>query len=338
MVRGIHSLPADLVITISIAIVALIATVIPGLWMTPFRFICGIPLVLFLPGYAFVAALFPKASQSPDSDAKPPNSWLQSQETGITLSTRIILSFGLSVVLSPLVALILTLTPWGISLISIVLGLTSITIVCSAFAIIYRQSVPPKRRFSVPYRDWLETARGADRQRQAVVGALVLCLVCATAGVGYTVITVGESEQYTAFYLLSDDGESTAEDYPTMFRSGEEQSLQVGVENAEQEPMTYTIVIELHRVEERDGRIQILDREALDQFQMMVEHGETETHAHTITPTMTGDDLRLTYLLYKGEPPAEPTPENAYRHTHLSITVTDPEPTETNQTINRLAD
>ncbi len=36
---------------------------------------------------------------------------------------------------------------------------------------------------------------------------------------------------------------------------------------------------------------------------------------------MQGDDLRLTLLLYNGEPPAEPTADNAYRVARLPIEV-----------------
>jgi len=36
---------------------------------------------------------------------------------------------------------------------------------------------------------------------------------------------------------------------------------------------------------------------------------------------MTGENLRVQYLLYRGDPPAEPTQENAYRSLHLWVDV-----------------
>lgn len=37
---------------------------------------------------------------------------------------------------------------------------------------------------------------------------------------------------------------------------------------------------------------------------------------------MTGDELRLQYLLYRGSPPATSTQSNAYREVHLWVNVT----------------
>jgi uncharacterized membrane protein len=43
-----------------------------------------------------------------------------------------------------------------------------------------------------------------------------------------------------------------------------------------------------------------------------------------VTPTLTGQRLRLAYLLYRGSPPPDPTVENAYREVHLWINVSAP--------------
>jgi uncharacterized membrane protein len=63
--------------------------------ISPVRIILGLPLVLFLPGYALIAALFPRKD---DLD-------------GIE---RIALSFGLSIAISPLLGLGLNYTPFGL--------------------------------------------------------------------------------------------------------------------------------------------------------------------------------------------------------------------------------
>jgi uncharacterized membrane protein len=49
--------------------------------------------------------------------------------------------------------------------------------------------------------------------------------------------------------------------------------------------------------------------------------GETWTEEYGITPTMEGERLRLVFLLYEGEPPANPTLENAYRSSRLWVNV-----------------
>jgi len=52
---------------------------------------------------------------------------------------------------------------------------------------------------------------------------------------------------------------------------------------------------------------------------------------HTVAPTLPGERLRLVYLLYKGDPPAEPTVENAYREVHLWVNVSEGTGGEENQ-------
>ena len=58
------------------------------------RIILGIPFLLFFPGYALMAALFPKRE-------------------GMYGVERIALSFGLSIAVVPLIGLILNYTHWG---------------------------------------------------------------------------------------------------------------------------------------------------------------------------------------------------------------------------------
>jgi uncharacterized membrane protein len=68
----------------------------------------------------------------------------------------------------------------------------------------------------------------------------------------------------------------------------------------------------------------VLERERLRQFRPRVTHNGTWHRPHTVTPTLTGERLRLTYLLYRGESPATPTVGNAYREVHLWVNVTAP--------------
>jgi uncharacterized membrane protein len=57
----------------------------------------------------------------------------------------------------------------------------------------------------------------------------------------------------------------------------------------------------------------------LDRFQTSLAHNETYLQEHEIRPTIAGDTLRLTFLLYQGDPATNPTVDNAYRHVHLWI-------------------
>jgi hypothetical protein len=84
----------------------------------------GTIFILWLPGYAFIKALFPK--QLP----------LRTNDKDLDTIERIALSIGMSIALVPIVGLLLNYTPWGIRLTPIVLSLLGLTIVFAAAAVI----------------------------------------------------------------------------------------------------------------------------------------------------------------------------------------------------------
>jgi putative Mn2+ efflux pump MntP len=84
------------------------------------RYILGGVLVLFLPGYMFILALYP---------ANLPLKTLKERFENVE---RFALSIGMSLALVTLVGLLLNYTPWGIRLTPIVISLTILTI---AFAL-----------------------------------------------------------------------------------------------------------------------------------------------------------------------------------------------------------
>ena len=131
-------------------------------------------------------------------------------------------------------------------------------------------------------------------------------------------------ESFSEFYLLTENqsGSLTAEDYPTNFTEGEGESLVVGVTNHEHQPENYTVVSQIQRVRVANNSTTVLERNELQRFDLQLANNETWTRQHTVAPTMTGERLRLVYLLYRGSAPANPTTENAYRETHLWVNVT----------------
>ena len=83
----------DLLIIFLTTLIAIIFILTPKLNETFIRTILGLFLILFIPGYSLIAALFPKKD---DLD-------------GIE---RAALSFGLSIAVTPLIGLALNYTPW----------------------------------------------------------------------------------------------------------------------------------------------------------------------------------------------------------------------------------
>ena len=80
----------------------------------------GTAYVLFLPGYAAMAALVPGNDR-------------------LALIERVALSIGLSIAIVPLVALALNFTPWGIRLMPVVWSVASLVLLSSAVAWIRRR-------------------------------------------------------------------------------------------------------------------------------------------------------------------------------------------------------
>jgi Protein of unknown function (DUF1616) len=88
------------------------------------RYMFGGILVLWLPGYAFIKTLFPTEVPFKTSDRN------------LDLIERVVLSFGMSLALVPIVGLLLNYTPWGIRLIPITLSLTALTLTFATAALI----------------------------------------------------------------------------------------------------------------------------------------------------------------------------------------------------------
>jgi uncharacterized membrane protein len=121
----------DLIFVIFLMFLCIPFILIPPLnEISPIRIILGLPLVLFLPGYALIAALFPRKE---DLDA----------------IERIALSFGLSIAVVPLLGLALNYTPFGIRLLPILIVLSVFTISLAISAYVRRSMIPEEDRFSV---------------------------------------------------------------------------------------------------------------------------------------------------------------------------------------------
>lgn len=356
--KSVRELPADLVAVVVLVLVTCFVVLVPVVNETPLRIVFGLPFLLFLPGYALVAALFPEEGTSPhalqddptaetggdgtetadegsladaEDDAASTGNFLAgtAENRGIDGIERVALSFGLSIAVVPLVGLLLNFTPWGIRLQPILVSISAVTLGLVAVAATRRRALPVEERFSVPYRRWIETGRREvfepdTRLDGALNVLLAVSILLAIGSVGYAVMFPPQGEAYTEFYILGEDeeGELVAANYPTEFELGESQPIVVGVGNQEHETIEYTVVVQLQVVEVDGNESTVVERDELDRFSTpAIVHNETWHHDHEIRPTMTGDDLRVQYLLYTDEPPAEPTLENSYRDVHLWIDV-----------------
>ena len=320
----------DLVSVVALALLTVAPAFLPGeqgVWEVP-RVPLGFALVFFLPGYALAAALHP--GRGPGRQWREPSNEGGVGGPGPSAVERLVLSVGLSVVTVPLVSLVWNFSPQGIGIQRILGSLTAVVVVAAAVATYRRFRLDAELRFRVPFGRLVTDLRSglegpSDRQTRLNV-AVALLVVFAVVGVGAAVALPKDGERYTELYLLSEDPESgnlTANGYPANFTAGESQDFHVGIGNREAETTTYTVVVELQRLGTVDGERTVVKETTLDRFEAAVEPGQREQIRRTMTPdsTLTGDDLRLAFLLYKGTPPSDPTTANAYREVHVWVDV-----------------
>jgi uncharacterized membrane protein len=335
--KQLRELPADLAAVLAVVVLTNLVVFVPGINDSPIRVIVGLGFVLFVPGYAFIAALFPEAGASPveESDINDGSDETESplRDRGIDGIERVALSFGLSIAIVPLIGLALNFTSFGIRLVPILASVSGFTVIVTAIAASRRWELPEEKRFRVPYRGWMASARSEIFEPSSGVDAalnvaLVIVVVLALSSVVYAIAVPPQGEQFTEFYILTEDsdGELVAADYPQNFTVDESETLHVGIGNNEYETKDYTVVVQLQRVEVETNESQVIERTDVERWSATVAHNETRLEPRNITVSdeITGTDLRLTFLLYDGDVPAEPTRANAYRTLHLWITVEDP--------------
>lgn len=320
--------PVDLLAIILLAAGVVYLTWTSGPRTSTARIVLGFGFVFFAPGYALVSLLLPTSTL--ESDAIAANS----DGTGplvVTTVERVVLSIGFSVILVPLVGIVLNYSSLGVRPVPMVASIGALTFVLSLLAVARRLQVPSARRYGAlsfggltRLREWV--AAPDNRFEIALNVVLVVGLLVAVAGGGLALVTVDNGERYTEFYLLSEDsetGELVADEYPTQLTPGEEAELYVGITNQERERTTYTVVVLVDQMTGAPGNKTVVERTEVDRFQRTLEHGETWEGRHTVDPSVEGERVRVTYLLYAGSPPAEPSVDNAYRNVHIWIDVSD---------------
>lgn len=299
---------------------------------TPLRFVVVVPLLLFLPGYAFLSTLFPgrpsheAESASPLSRSARFGNVESIEQRGITWGERAALSFGLSLVWLPILALLLAASPWGLTVEPIFAVVSVFVLGFTTAGAVRRARLPSSERFVLPYRRWLIDARSAFNRSPAdtlLTAVLALSMLAALASIGYALAVPTDATSSSELYVGTvneSTGNLTYDGYPDGFVRGQSEQLTIGIENQEGRSTSYTVVGQFQRVEASDSDVQVLDREEAVRFRTTISANETNDtwrRTHQVTPPFSGngENVRLVYLLYVGDsPPANPTIENADYH------------------------
>ncbi|MEG3057139.1 MAG: DUF1616 domain-containing protein [Methanoculleus sp.] len=302
--------PGDLIAVLLATFATAACVYTPVLNESFLRILFGVAMVLFIPGYALIAALFPARD---DLD-------------GIE---RVALSFGLSIAVVPLIGLALNYTPWGIRLDPILASLTIFTLAMAGIAWYRRLLLPAEKRFSIPAREMIASARGelfdpeATPLDRALSAILVISIVAALATTVYVIAVPKEGEHFTEFYILGPGGK--AADYPTDFAAGKTQTLIIGVGNHEYRNITYTVeALALNQTfDTRTNTSTIHAAAPLDRFTLTVPHNETTEVVWNFTVT-SPEYNRVEFLLFNETVPDVSGADRidaSYRDLHLWVRV-----------------
>lgn len=283
MTKTYRKIPSDLLIVLLWTIMTFIFVMVPTLQNSIIRTILGIPMVLFIPGYVLIAALFTKKND------------LESVE-------RIALSFGLSIAVVPLLGLMLNFT-YGIRLIPILFSLIIYAIVLIFIASYRRGKLPEDERFSISfsktYRNIVEESKPKNRTDAILTIVLIITAVIAIGMIYYVITTPKIGERFTEFYVLDSSGK--ADNYSTELKIDQPFTYLVGVSDHEYGVVNYTIQMSL-------------DNNVLTDQQLTIGHNQTWERNITIIPNKKGTDMKLEFWLFKENNFTEP-----YRELHLWV-------------------
>jgi uncharacterized membrane protein len=251
----------------------------------------GFLLVLFLPGYVLIAALFP----------------MKNDMSGLE---RVMFSLGFSLVVTPMIGLGLNYTARGIEQNSVVSSLAVFILAFALIGWIRRNMLPPKDRFSVGFLKGARELMGGLKLRRhlginkAIIVLFVLAIIASISTTAYIFLNPKQEEGFTEFYVLGIDG--MADDYPTSVGVGNISTVTVGVVNHENRMMSYLLRV-------ASVNSMLLERE------IELNNGHTWEDKISYMLRDSGAHQKLRFLLYKDGNFTFP-----YRELYLWINITGP--------------
>lgn len=233
------------------------------------RVVIGLPLVLFLPGYSLVSALFPR-------------------KTSLDGIERIVLSFVLSIVMVAFIGFILNYTPWGIRLPPVLVSILVLVVTTSLVAWHRRQRLD-EVGFTISINLSLAPLRGQGFVDRIISIVLIVIIIVIIGTLGYVIARPKVGESFTEFYILGTQGK--ADSYPIEVLVGEAAKVTVGIINQEHEDASYQVEVTVDGIRNRQTSPLLLHYE--DKWEQEV----------SFTPPEVGDNQKVEFILYKDDKP-----------------------------------
>ena len=306
------NIPKDLIVIAVWMLLAVLSIYVPFINETFIRVIFIVPVILFIPGYVLIAALFP-------------------EKKSIDGIERFALSVGLSIAVVPLIDLVLNYTPFGIRLNPIVISLVLFTLIMMIITLYRRARLSDEEKFAVPF-EMVKPAlkeelfpKGQGKFDKALSIILIAAIIVAAVTTVFVIAFPKDGEKFTEFYILGED--KMADDYPEKFPVNSQQFVWIGIGNHEYRDVTYTVETLLLNAEwdSATNSSVIHASMPLDRFEVSVLDNTTYLEKYYFSVPYTGYN-RLEFLLYNETVPsasasAEEKMESAYRDLHLWIKV-----------------
>ena len=299
----------DLWLTGGLLVAATAALLAPGV-PRPIEWTLGGLYLLVVPGYAVVSALFPRA---PTADGQ----LVMRTSGGPAWTARVALTLVISVLVVGVVGVLLGWTA-GITLLTVVVTLDGVTITALAAARYRRLAVPSGER-AAPLRLFRERDSVGHSTGQTL--AMVLALFVLASALAFAAASAPSSDGHTEVALLTEgpNGTYVADNYPSTLVADQAEPFSVMIDNGEGEQRQYGVVMLAQDVN-ADG--DVVAQERVDEFTVTLEDGERRVIDRSITPTRTGQAVRLRLLVYDGAVPESPSVDTAEHELHVWVDVT----------------
>ncbi len=310
-------------------LLSVVFILIPPFNEVPLRILFTILIIFFIPGYAFVSALFPCRD--------------------ITNIERLTMSVGFSVVIMVFTSFAINNSELDFRPEAITRSLAIFTFAFMVLTFFSRKLHPVEKQFVFSFSAFINSLKSVEESNdkdeeikhqkleehkkftmksrkkvspvsknkdrpikqpeanqvppeitKALMSALVISIIIAGAMFAYAKVTE-EKETFTALYILGPDGK--AENYPETFSASNTIGINVGIENFEHEYVVYVIQAKL-------------DGDVLEEKKIALDHEEKWEQNWTLTPVKNKvGKQKLEFALYK-----ENVSESAYRTVHLWVT------------------
>nr|WP_282594776.1 DUF1616 domain-containing protein [Halomarina salina] len=289
------------------------------------RILVTLPLLVFAPGYALGAAAFPHAPSGERRGSLLDR--VRERPTGIDTTERVALGFGLSLTLLPIVGVLVAFETGPFTADTSIVALSGVAALFTIVAAIRRWRLSAEERYGLPFGVWADSMgrsqEGSGTDVLLSVG-LGVSVVLALAAGGFAIASPLDGEQFSTLGAghINDEGEfvlGPSEELTENITAGETVDSAFLVKNDEERATEYTVVVQIHRVDDQGNTFQSSE---INRYRQTIEQGATWINPHQVTPRIQGTNVRIVYLLYAGPVPAGASTANADEYAFHAINVT----------------